>query len=369
MKKAFTLVELLVVMTVIAALMAIMFRITGIGDDMRRRNLTVQRLQSLENCLSGYFAAYGSYPPVALYATHNVYQRADEYGEQEDYEDSELKPVNVLAVCKAQPVACRFPFANDEDTVRQIEKVSEVMRNRANSSDSKFKEYKERQQVLSQGFTGISSVNQVNGWSTEYEWKEVKVFKFGLLSYLLPRYLTMTVGVDKNSLENCRQWTASNELASHPNTGRSFGSWKDELDDVRLVRRIPSQAVCARWMPNLEKKVNCTPRQSEPGGAYTLFGVNVRDPDGVDALSADNPNIEIYEGTPNYVLDSMTVTDGWGVDFFYYSPAPYQSYRLWSAGPNGKTFPPWIPLSSLKDSTDRKTAGNWMADDIMHQSN
>ena len=368
MKKGFTLVELLVVMVVLVALMAIVFRLTGIGSGMSNRNTTVQRLQRLENCLSGYFAAYGSYPPVALYATHNVYQHADEYGEQEDYEDSGLSQQNVLAVCKAQPVASRFPFESGKKEL--IEKVSTIMRNRANSSDSKFKDYAKLRDKLSQGFTGINSVNQVSGWQTESEWKEVKVFKFGLLSYLLPRYLTMTAGVDKDKLEQCAQWTSSNELASHPNTGVAFNSWKDELDDKRLVRRIPSQAVCARWMPNLEKTVSCTPLEdSEDGVSYTLFGVNIRDSGAADSLSPDNMSIEVYKGTPNYVLDSMTVNDAWGNEFYYYSPAPYQSYRLWSAGPNGATFPPWIPLSSLKDDTDRRTAGNWMADDIIHQSN
>lgn len=367
MKKGFTLVELLVVMVVLVALMAIVFRLTGIGGDMSARNTTVHRLQRLENCLSGYFAAYGSYPPVALYATHNVYQHADEYGEQEDYEDSDLSLQNVLAVCKAQPVASRFPFEKEKKTL--IEKVSTIMRNRANSSDSKFKDYAKLRDKLSQGFTGIDKVNQVGGWQTESEWKEVKVFKFGLMSYLLPRYLTMTAGVDKNMLEQCLQWTSSNELASHPNTGVAFNSWKDELDDKRLVRRIPSQAVCARWMPNLEKTVSCTPpADSKDGSSYMLFGVNIRDGSAADTLSPDNMGIEVYEGTPNYVLDAMTVTDGWGNEFYYYSPAPYQSYRLWSAGPNGATFPPWIPLTSLKDA-DRRTAGNWMADDIIHQSN
>ena len=65
----------------------------------------------------------------------------------------------------------------------------------------------------------------------------------------------------------------------------------------------------------------------------------------------------------------MTVLDGWGNDFYYYSPQPFQSYRLWSAGPDGKTFPPWVPLSTLKTDGDRKTAANWMADDIMYLSN
>ena len=55
--------------------------------------------------------------------------------------------------------------------------------------------------------------------------------------------------------------------------------------------------------------------------------------------------------------------DGWDHDFYYYSPAPYQTYVLWSSGENEKTFPPWVDLAELDDN-DRKTAIDWMSDDI-----
>ena len=64
------------------------------------------------------------------------------------------------------------------------------------------------------------------------------------------------------------------------------------------------------------------------------------------------------------ILDGMTVRDGWGMDLFYYSPPPYQSYRLWSAGPNQKTIPPWVDVNELT-SDNRVTAAEWMADDIV----
>ena len=66
----------------------------------------------------------------------------------------------------------------------------------------------------------------------------------------------------------------------------------------------------------------------------------------------------------------MTVRDGWGNDFYYYSPAPYQSYVLWSAGPNEKTFPPWVDLEQFKeDHGDHyEKAVRWMADDIKFMS-
>ena len=363
MKKGFTLVELLVVVVVLAALMAVVFRLSSIGGDLQARNETINRLQRLENCLSGYFAAYGSYPPVALYATHNVYQKVDDFGIQEDGEVGELEWGSVNAVCRAQPFASRFPFNPRYEEM--IDKISRIMAARAQSGDSHWARYAARRAVLASGFRTITNPNQVNGWSTKGEWSEVQIFKFGLMSYLLPRYMTMAVNMDSTILQDCKQWTDSNELACHPNTGRKFDTWKEELDDARLVRRIPSQAVCARWMPNLEGLVKCT----APSGKFPLYGVDVSD-GSVCSISADDPDIELFEGNASrYVLDSMSIADGWGNDFYYYSTPPYQSYRLWSAGSNGKTFPPWIPLDTLKTDAHRTTASNWMADDVIFQSN
>jgi len=61
------------------------------------------------------------------------------------------------------------------------------------------------------------------------------------------------------------------------------------------------------------------------------------------------------------------VWDGWDNDFFYYSPAPYQSYILWSAGKNGRTFPPWIVREDLNSSVNQ-CIGAWTEDDILSMS-
>ena len=77
MRRAFTLIEVMVVTVVISILLALSVRIIGIGEDSSRRNTTISRLQRIENALSGYFAAFGSYPPVAALYSHNVYAHYD----------------------------------------------------------------------------------------------------------------------------------------------------------------------------------------------------------------------------------------------------------------------------------------------------
>lgn len=363
----------MVVVVVIVTLLAITFRLVSVGEDATYRNNTIARMQRLENALSGYFAAFGSYPPVALHASRNVYARVDENGiQQEGQEEGNLVWNSVDMACRAQPVAARFPFPNTKDVNDYIEAVSQIAISRVNSGDEQWKGYKSYSLQLGSGFKALHDPNQVSGWNEKKTWQEVKIFQFGVMSFLLPRYMFMTRAFDspqsRKDLENCAQWNANNRLSSNPNTGEALGDWDQQLKDARFVRRIPSQSVCARWMPNFEKMI-CGNAFS---GKMRFFGINVRDESFPNAIDPDYPEDlakNVYIDQNRTVLDTLTVKDGWGREFYYYSPPPFQSYRIWSAGSNGRTFPPWMPFSSLKSDGDRKTAANWMADDIMYLSN
>ena len=72
---AFTLIEMLIVVVVLVTLMSMVFRLSSIGDESTCRVNTVERMQKLENCLSGYYAAFGCYPPVPLHGSHDIYFR------------------------------------------------------------------------------------------------------------------------------------------------------------------------------------------------------------------------------------------------------------------------------------------------------
>ena len=372
MKKAFTLVELMVVVVVIMALLSISFRMLGAASSSEARSTTIARMQRVENCLSGYYAAFGSYPPVSLHASRNVYAELDENGNQKDggEETTGLVDGSVEAACRAQPFSACFPFSQSRDVTEYITTASRTAAQL--TTMEQFPAWTAVADVLGGGFEAMQRPSQAGGdWTREANWQKVKVFKFGVMSYLLPRYLFMTKGVDPKDLEQCAQWDMNNQLASHPNTGLSFGSYDQQLKDKRLILRIPSQAVCARWMPNLEGIVSGNPLEEGDG---LFFGVQVFNlADGaifnVDPQGSPKVILNYFDRKTGTVHDTMTVFDGWGNEFYYYSPQPFQSYRLWSAGPDGKTFPPWVPLSTLKTDGDRKTASNWMADDIMHLSN
>ena len=389
MKKAFTLVELLVVVVVISILMAVTFRLSSVSGDTTRRNTTVTRMNKIENCLSGYYAAFGSYPPVKVHGSRNIYARVNAHGIQSD-SGEENRSIwgwtaigqkeeveaweQVRAACKAQPVDCRFPFPGESEYNIMVKTVAEAIQSRAESSGVSDG----RKAVLSAGFDNGVTDNIGRHDNTQVEWQQLQLFKFGLMSYLLPRYMVMMNSREELFNGSYAQWESNNNLPCNPMTGRIFNNgWKGLRDksrsktsgEIAEVANIPSQAVTARWMPNLEGIVCCN-------HSYRLFGIEIRGDEGASELRPENMDIEIYSpggpsgsGTANqYILDSVTVLDGWWHEFYYYSAPPYQSYTLWSGGPNNRTFPPWISRQTLENQA-KPCVSLWVEDDIVRMSN
>lgn len=400
MKRGFTLIELLVVVVVMVTLMSIVFRISSIGSDSDKYNRTIVRMQRLENCLSGYYAAFGSYPPVKLHGTRDIYMKVGAHGIQTDdrnesiwgwnpdqfvegrYQQAEYEAWRqVESACRAQPVACRFPFPPGyRDKIRRL---SESAKEKASSNDDNYKDYWQNETTKAKFEAGFddggaeSGSGRFSSCKDKVDWRDIQLFQYGVMSYLLPRYLVMMNGSEDFFKEGeFAQWYQNNEKPCDPFTGDRYDNWKRVRDyaisrqnnDLARVANIPSQAVCARWMPNLENACKCW-------HAYKLFGVDIRAYDGSQTLSV-TANMDIFSPgsssdssvNDQYILDCVTMQDGWYHDFFYYSPEPYQTYAIWSAGKNGRTFPPWISRKSLKSDVNR-CVQVWVADDIIHMSN
>ena len=382
-ERGFTLVELLIVTVVIVTLMGIVFRLAGVGGDSRAKSKTLARLQRIENAISGYYAAYGSYPPVPLQGrsrdirvevneTTGVQKSSGNVGSVNLSNPDERTVRQVEAACRAQPVAVLFPFFT-EDSVNGDRK----------NSAKKLVDAISREKG---GNFSFSPYENPGGFKRDQsEWHAVGLFQFGLLSFLLPRYLFMLQG-DPSWYNNPRgQWAANNQLPCQIDTGIPYGAWagsgsmqedlyKNGSDGKgrSRIENLPSQAVCARWMPNFEGIIS---------GGLDFYGVDTED--------KDWPYLDghLYDGVPGYrkclhqcsqrgsdgdgslyLLNGMTIEDGWGVEFYYHSEVPYQSYRLWSAGPNRRTFPPWLDVSGYAGKA-LETISTWTKDDISHLSN
>jgi len=397
--QGFTLVEMLIVVAIIATLMTIVFRLGSVGGEDSRRTTTVVRLQKIENCLSGYYAAFGSYPPVKVMGSRDIYCEVDENGDQDVGGNSSMNKegdgeslvwAQVNAACRSQPFGCEYPGDERDNAVIEAW-TSEIAERVGNSQD--YPNYAAGKYAYAGLFQNgeITGPNPGEGFVSEWDnadWKAVKLFKFGMMSFLLPRYLFMMGGAKEffgiNRQNACAQWDDNNDMPCDPFEGKGFDETEDGWETVRnyaqtnkddgdvtdhkqLVRiaNIPSQAVCARWMPNLEH--TCSALRD-----MTFFGVQVNDPYhtglGLDDEYPPDPGTHTHPaGGRPYKNAFVTIVDGWNSEYYYYSPAPYQSYVVWSAGANGKTFPPWMSIDGL-NSSEKETATKWKSDDIIQMS-
>ena len=370
MKKSrgFTLIELLIVTVVIVTLMAIVFRLAGTGSDSTKRAETLARLQKLSNALSGYYAAFGSYPPVPLQGrSRDIYRRVDDsptlgYGIQSPNpsdrneasltdDDKDIKR-QIEAACRAQPVGAGYPYNPQGDEHEAVLAICE--------------EY---------GFS-YKLISSEGGFNIDKsDWGYNHVFMFGLLSFLLPRYYFMLDG-PKNLYNNPKgPWMVNNRLpyrldGKRPSDWAQVQKWlragpsnsnasQNMSEDEAMIRNLSSQAVCARWMPNFKELVASFPVRT----VTEFFGVETQLP--FDKHGSGEGKWFVvapggYGHSPAYVNCLKTVVDGWGNELYYYSPPPYQSYQLWSSGENGRTFPPWM---EPKDA-DREVVNKWIADDV-----
>lgn len=434
MKKAFTLLELLVVVVIMVSLMTMIYRLTGISGGVNNIADTVSRMQRLENALSGYMAAFGSYPPVKVHGYQDIYRACTQNGEYYGEPDKAFNRkwggypwkdiiMQVTMACKAQPVRMDFPYESDQGA--HVIETSDNIIEKLNSGvyDDDIAQAKKElgeglvAQYLQSALAGFDIGNPWGRFTAASkdpnvapgtrlcdmeDWNDIKLFRFGLLAFLLPRYLIMMgcacgENIEGDNPMTFAQWTANNALpARYWLDGTPYTDWKEFLNDLGgengtdkskrwRIEMIPSQAVCQRWIQNLAGDMVM-------GRQRVLYGVEIGN--GMSTLLIERW-MDVYDqafspgqsGTgvigDQYVLDNYTITDGFGNDFYYFSQPPYTSYRLWSGGPGGAayqdkegagaTFPPWMSLDDLQDEdipaeTQRKVAAAWMADDVVHLS-
>jgi prepilin-type N-terminal cleavage/methylation domain-containing protein len=323
-KQGFTLIELMIVIAIIAILMATTFKLIAIAQKAKATAVTTARLERLQNALSGYYAAYGMYPAVPLYGNPDP-GGTDQVNEEDGSSVSSGTQASAQASARAQPVAFEYPTP-----VKMDDKIPLIF-----LPDN----------VISVN-TAIGSLSSDLEEGTD--WGKYKAFKFGLMSFLLPR--VQTVGLPgKGPLEDVfkkAQWMVNNP--SSKVTGAGAGATL-ELNTLLDKQLTAENEAAIRWLPCFDGVLNSF--------AGSLSGVNVNGGSGLMLKKRQ------MTAGPKVALAYSTITDGWGREFFYHSAPPYQSFRIWSAGPDGLTFPPWIPST---DATYKSLkAHTWLKDDIV----
>jgi len=324
--KGFTLIELMVVIAIIGILIGTTFKLMRVAVDAKALAVTKARMERLQNALSGYYSAYGMYPAVPFYGNPDP-SGSGQAGE------SDGKSIAGGSQASAQAAACAQPVGFEYPTPVWMDKSIPLLFYPDN--------------VISVN-TAVGSLSP-----TDDNWEKYKGFKFGLMSFLVPR--VQVVGhpsEGKNAplqdVYQRAQWMANNISSRVP--GSSNEDIKSLLESLEKQRVLENEA-CIRWIPCFEGILRSF--------AGNVMGVNING----DEYGGHRLAVRQMDGGPKVALAYITIADGWGREFFYYSAPPYQSFKVWSAGPDGLTFPPWVPST---DKTYKSLkAQDWTKDDIV----
>ena len=329
--KGFTLIELMVVIAVIAILSGVTFRLMSAAGLQKQRADTIAKMERIQNALSGYYAVYGMYPPVPFYkGTDFSTLGSNDMGDPKYGEEA------AVLLSRTQPFMFGYPYAKELS-----EYIQETIR--------RSKELSAR---------GVLDPHKALGALTlgSDDWEKNRVFCFGVMSYLLPRVemIGRSGGIDRQFFESAL-WGKNNGSSAVGGTGAA----QNKLTIMLNKQRVIENEACAKWLPNFERMVD-----DLLSGDTEVLGVELRNP----APGNRGDRGLMKSGGVFILLQSATMTDGWGEEFFYYSAPPHQSYRLWSAGPNKNTFPPWIPSSEYGSTglgVNADTIRRWISDDLV----
>ena len=334
-KQAFTLVEIMVVISVIAILMTASFKLMRAAAYEKKVAETRARMQRIENALSGYFAANGHYPPVPVYSDWDPEKITESYDNNGAIGADDWEGRAQLAA-RAQPVAYEFPTPT------------------AIKDDIPY---------LFHPYGSVIAIDNVieNVTRTASSWRDLKAYKYGLMSFLLPR-LELSGGPGVSGLSPDRRIFERAQWLDH-NPGLRLPDYSEAS-----LRQFASQmhkqwttenSVCVKWLPNLEHSVSgYSPRT---GGS--VLGIEIWTGGSAGGLHARR----MTKADKPVAVCVATIEDAWDREFYYYSPPPYQSYTLWSAGADGKTYPPWIPSNEgdYKNNSRRERIVQMTKDDIV----
>jgi len=341
---------MMVVVAIIAILAGVSFRLMSAAAGARKKAETIAKLERLQNALSGYYAVYGTYPPVPEYASRAIEGNREGW-RQDAFADAKAQ-LNYAA--RTQPVTTFFPYP---------EAMTDHIRDYLREHQKDF--------ITQEAHQVYGSLQSNLG---KEEWPVNRLFCFGLMSFLLPRVeiIGVQVGNSRNGprtgFYDSILWRRGNRLTMDSSITSATSQGTEELLKQLAKQRVDENEKCARWMPNLAGIVAISHPHSD--NLSRPLGVNISS--GKEAIGI----CKVDSGSQRIALQQATVRDGWGNDFFYYSAPPYQSYRLWSAGPDGVTVPPWISpktyntlLSKLLPADGRAVTVErllkWVEDDIV----
>jgi type II secretory pathway pseudopilin PulG len=222
---------MLVVVLIMALLMGLLVRHLGNSENRARRAATSKTIEQVSAALEEFFAEYGQYPPVPVYAGDGC-----------------------------QPIYFEFPMKYEAPDPR------------AGPPDD---------------LSGAELTKHADFIPPKDPPPENRLFTLGLVSFLIPRYATVT--------------ESSAYFKTNPSAFNLDAQWTYHTPSQNDQPR--DLAAIARWKPFLD-------------------GV-------LQSASWTRTNGLVHDGKP-WLNQGFTINDAWGAPLRYESVPPHQSYRLWS---------------------------------------
>ncbi len=274
-QSGFTLIELMIVFVIIIVLAGMVLQLMGLSGVKNSEAKTRERLERVAQALEEFRATYGRYPPVDYYPGLPIIS-----GESAGTENLPGQPF-------------RYEYAHTGMMPPDVE--------------------------------GTIRQNSGPGSDPVKAWEKGPAFTFGLLSYLLPRV--------KNHAENSPRLFIGGD-GSNPTKDNE---WEDYSKDKTITQwehynnRTGAGGTIGDIVQNLESSRKILPFL---GAFMNPDGTIGKDNYGI--VTKDDTRIRMASGI-SYQNMCLTIRDGWDRELNYQSRPPYDSYKLWSNGPDGKS--------------------------------
>lgn len=269
-RSGFTIIEMLVVVIIIAILAGLVFKMIGAGGASSDVAKARRQVEMLANACEEYRAEYGRYPPVARYY------------------DKEFKKL-------IQPVVYGYPgrgWLGGKNQSSVAEQLNAIPR-------TKFEEY-----------------NIKND-------KEAYVFKFGLLSFLVPRIEGHAEMAPKEFFDN-KTTVSDDQHHWLSQNSKKTDSDQKHLSELQSIGRRPSD-----WNYSDYCRKEDNPRDLRVAKKIApLLKDMLRD--------NDPSHVDPYGNFATYTNRHVRIVDPWGHSLRYESDPPFETFRVWSRGPDGK---------------------------------
>ncbi len=276
-KGGFTLIEMLIVIVIILILSGMVIKIMSLVSNKAGVSHCVHDLLQIENALAEYYSEYGQYPPGIGDPQENV-----DY----EFENSHSQPPGVMKTfltsslhTNINDIANYVPdinvyYGHVPPYLRDIPKAHQVdPKDRFNYNVAK--------------------------WGLGY--------RYGLASHLWSRCITNIIkdSVIGEQVYHYREDTERDKIAKK--------RWAHFLVDVSFSYRRDRS-----YRKDLDPIPGSELYQRSGRYEYHKFSTG-------------------GSGAPEYYNNVYTILDTWGHGLYYTCKPPYQSYKLWSAGPNGRS--------------------------------